>query len=162
MTVDMQTLESYFYEEGGLQRVLPALKSELERADYFNSMMIDNITDNAEECKRASNEIDGLYGRLFKAWAFADGALDVMEPRIKARIKKEARENKEKLTDGAVAAQAADEVSMYRRVRAYLYGYTETLNKSLFTLASILKYESSPKGVAKSQQTYNNDDQQEP
>lgn len=146
MKVSMKELEGYFYEDKGLEKVLPALQEEFERADYYNQIMIQNLTDNAEECKRASNEIDGIYGKLFKAWSFADGALDVMEPRLKAKIKSSAEKLGIKMTDGAVASQAADEVSLYRRVRAYLFGYTETLNRSLFTLSAILKYEGSPKG----------------
>jgi hypothetical protein len=152
MKITMEQLESLFYGENTLKDVLPALKEELDRADYYNETMINNLIDNAEEIKRASNEIDGLYARLFKAWSFADGALDVMEPRLKAKIKAKAETDGVKMTDGAVSAQAADEVSMYRRIRAYLFGYTETLNRSLFTLSAILKYEGSPKGVSRPNQ----------
>lgn len=161
MKIKMEELEALFYGENTLKDVLPSLKEELERADYYNEVMINNLTDNSEEIKRASNEIDGLYGRLFKAWSFADGALDVMEPRLKAKIKAKAEKDGIKMTDGAVAAQAADEVSLYRRVRAYLFGYTETLNRSLFTLSAILKYEGSPKGVARPLQDRNNQEEPE-
>jgi len=155
----MAALEGLFYGEDTLKEVLPALKEELERADYYNDIMIQNLTDNSEACKSACNELDGLYGKLFKAWAFADGALDVMEPRIKAKIKKNSTE---KMTDGAVAAQAADEVSLYRRIRAYLFGYTESLNRSLFTLSAILKFEGGPRGVSKANRPGQNQEEQEP
>lgn len=161
MKITMEALEGLFYGDNTLKEVLPALKEELQRADYYSEIMINNLTDNAEEIKRASNELDGLYGRIFKAWSFADGALDVMEPKFKARIKAKAEKDGVKMTDGAVASQAADEVSMYRRVRAYLFGYKETINRSLFTLAAILKYEGGPKGVAKATRLVQNQEEPE-
>lgn len=153
MKISMKELEKLFYAKDGLKEVLPALEAELERSDYYNRVMIDNLTDNAEECKKASNELSGIHGIIVKAYHFAEGALDIMEPKAKARIRKEAHAAGLKPTDGAVQAQAEDEVSEYRRVRWYLQGYVKDMDKSISTLQSILKYEGSPKGnVARSTQ----------
>jgi hypothetical protein len=88
-----------------------------------------------------------------KAYHFAEGALDVMEPKAKSRIRKDAQAAGTKPTDGAVTAEAELAVSDYRRVRWYLQGYVKGLDKTISTLQSILKYEGSPKGnVARSNQ----------
>ena len=153
MKIAMKEIEELFYS-GKLKEVLPALSEELTRADYYDEIMIQNLTDNAEECKKAANETTGLHGRIVKVYHFAEGALDVMEPKAKARIRKEAVDAGLKPTDGAVTAQAELEVSDYRRVRNYLLGYVTGLDKTISTLQSILKYEGSPKGnVARSQQS---------
>ena len=153
MKISMEQFESLFYADT-LPDVLIHLKDELTRADYYDKIMIENLTDNAEECKKASNELSGIHGIIVKAYHFAEGALDVMEPKAKARIRKEAQAKGEKPTDGAITAQAENEVAQYRRVRWYLLGYVEGLNKSISTLQSILKYEGSPKGnVARSNQS---------
>lgn len=139
-------IEEMFYN-GKLNELLPAIKEELERCDYYDRLMIDNITDNAEECKKAVNELSGLHGIIVKVYHFSEGALDVAEPKTKVRIRQEAQTKGEKLTDATVASQAEVEVSIYRRIRCYLLGYVEGLNKSIGTLQSILKYEASPKGT---------------
>lgn len=149
MKINMQDLEALFYGEATLKDVLPNLKDELERSDYYDKIMIENLTDNAEELKKASNELSGLHSVITKAYHFAEGALDIMEPRAKQRIKLEAEKAGTKMTDGAVTAQAENEVSQYRRVRSYLLGYVKGMDKSISTLQSILKYEGSSKGVAR-------------
>ena len=151
MKISMKELEQLFYAKDGLKEVLPALEDELARSDYYDKIMIENLTDNAEECKKAGNEMSGLHGIIVKAYHFAEGALDIMEPRAKARIRKDAIAAGTKPTDGAVQAMAEDEVSEYRRVRWFLQGYVKGLDKSISTVQSILKYEGSPKGnVARS------------
>lgn len=149
MTITMEQIEAFFYGENTLKDVLPALKEELSRSDYYDAIMIQNITDNAEEAKKAANELSGLHGIIVKVYHFAEGALDLMEPRAKQRIKLEAEKAGTKMTDGAVTAQAENEVSQYRRVRLYLLGYVKGLDKSISTVQSILKYEGSPKGITR-------------
>lgn len=146
MKISMHELEAMFYGEDTLKQVLPALKDELERSDYYDKVMIENLTDNAEETKKASNELSGIHSIVVKAYHFAEGALDVMEPRAKQRLRLEAETSGKKKTDGAITAEAEDAVGQYRRVRSYLLGYVKGMDKSISTLQSILKYEGSPKG----------------
>lgn len=149
MQISMEKLEELFYGEGTLKDVLPALKAELERADYWDSIMIQNLTDNSEELKKAMNETTALHGILVKVYHFSEGALDVMEPKAKSRLRKEmTKEGQPKPTDGAVTAAAEEAVAIYRRVRWYLQGYVTGLDKTISTLQSILKFEGSPKGNA--------------
>jgi hypothetical protein len=148
MKISMEQLEALFYGQDTLKDVLPALKEELDRSDYYDDVLIQNLTDNAEACKSAVNEITGLHGKIVKAYHFSEGALDVMEPKAKSRLRKELTvAGQPKPTDGAVTAAAEEAVSQYRRVRYYLMGYVKGLDKSISTLQSILKYEGSPKGT---------------
>jgi hypothetical protein len=154
MNISVQELEALFYGEGTLPQVLPALKWELERSDYYDGIMIQRLTDNAEEAKAACNEITGLHGIIVKAYHFAEGALDVKEPQAAYRLRtedesKSGGEKGKRKTDATISAEAAREVSQYRRVRSYLLGYVKGLDKSISTLQSILKYEGSPKGVSR-------------
>lgn len=148
MKHSIEQLEKLFYTEGGIEQILPAISEELSRCDYYDERMIQNVTDNAEECKKAANELTGLHGIIVKVYHFSEGALDVAEPKAKSRIRREAIAKGEKPTDGKVTADAEEAVSEYRRLRWYLLGYVEGLNKSIGTLQSILKYEGSPKGVS--------------
>lgn len=152
MTITMAQLEQLFYGENTLKDVIPSLKDELERSDYYDKIMIENLTDNAEEAKKASNELSGIHGVIVKAYHFSEGALDVKEPEAKYKLKVEAEKAGVKKTDGAITAEAENAVSQYRRVRSYLLGYVEGLNKSISTLQSIIKYEGSPKGIIKTSQ----------
>lgn len=148
MRITTEQLEALFYGEGTLKDVLPALKEELDRADYYRGVFTNNLLDNAEEAKRALYEMTGLYDLIEKAYEMSEAALDVQEPDADYRLRctDEKTEGKKK-TDANIKALAAREVSQFRRVRGYLIGYVKGLDKSIGTLQSILKYEGSPKGT---------------
>lgn len=149
MKITMEQLESLFYGENTLKDVLPNLKEELDRVSYYDQIMIQNLTDNSEEAKHAANELSGLYGIIVKAYHFSEGCLDIMEPKAKQKLRIEAEKEGKKVTDGTITAIAENEVSQYRRVRSYLLGYVSGLEKSISTIQSILKFESSPKAVSR-------------
>jgi hypothetical protein len=159
MKLFLQALEELFYGDNTLKEVLPSLKEELERVDYYSKIMIQGLIENTEELKKSLYEITGLYGIIIEAYHFSEGALDVKEPAAKAKIRADAIKAAEKLTDGAIAAKAELEVSQYRRVRSYLLGYTNNLEKTISTMQSILKFEGSPKGNVARPNTKENVDQ---
>jgi hypothetical protein len=147
MKITMSELQSYFYTEGMLKEVLPAIQDELDRSDYYDGVMIQNFTDNAEECKKAAAEMSGLHGRLIKVYEFAEGAIKKLEPLKKYAIRVKAEQDSQKITESAIVSLAENEMGEYRRIRHYVLGYVEALDKSIGTLQSIIKYEGSPKGT---------------
>ena len=68
MKITTEQLEALFYGNDTLKDVIPALKEELERADYYRGVFINNLLDNAEEAKRALYEMTGLYDLIEKAY----------------------------------------------------------------------------------------------
>lgn len=158
MKITTEQLEALFYGDNTLKDVIPALKEELDRADYYRTVFINNLVDNTEELKRALYEITGLFDLAVKAYEMAEAALDVQEPdadyRIRVadeKVEGDAKTAKKK-TDANVKALAAREVAQYRRVRGYLLGYVRGLDACKGTLQSVLKFEGSPKGARNSNQ----------
>lgn len=153
MKITTEQLEALFYGHDTLKEVIPALKEELDRADYYRTVFINNLVDNTEELKRALYEITGLFDLVVKSYEMAEAALDVQEPEAdyRLRVADEKVEGKKK-TDANIKALAAREVSQYRRVRGYLLGYVRGLDACKGTLQSVLKFEGSPKGARNSNQ----------
>ncbi len=132
-------LEEKFKNEETLNEVLEELEKDFKKIDYWSGLRISNITSNSEEIDKALNELSGTYSNLRTALAIAETEKRNREIRFKEKIRFETEEAGNKYTDSKASTQASAHVAEYRRIRNIILAYTESAEKHIVTLQSILK-----------------------
>jgi len=132
-------LENLFKKEETLDKVLEELEKDFEMVDYWSGVRKNNLTDNSEEINKALNELSGCYSNLRTALGIAETEKRNREVRNKESIRAETENAGNKYTDSKATTQASAYVANYRRVRNIILAYTESTEKHIVTLQSILK-----------------------
>jgi len=133
-------IEKLFQTEETLNKVLDECKEEFEKIDYYANLMKTNITDNPEEVKKALNELTGTFSNLRTVLALAETEKKNRHIRFKESLRIEIENNDEKYVDSKAEVQANANVTEYRRIRNIILAYKESVEKSISSLQSILKY----------------------
>ncbi len=133
-------LEQLFQSEETLDQALQKCKEDFDRVDYYAGLLKSAITDNAEEAKKALNELTGIYVSLKTALAVAESEKKNREIRKYDSIRIKTEEEGKKFISVSAEREASLYVANYRRIRNYIQAYTDACEKAISTLQSILKY----------------------
>ncbi len=131
--------EEKFKKEETLNEVLKMLEKDFSTVDYWSGVRKNNLTSNSEEINKALNELSGVYSNLRTALGIANTEKRNREICFKEKIRFETEEAGNKYTDSKASTQASAQVASYRRVRNIILAYTESAEKHILTLQSILK-----------------------
>ncbi len=132
-------LENLFKKEETLNKVLEELKKDFEQVDYWSGVRKNNLTDNSEEINKALNDLSGTYSNLRTALGIAESEKRNREVRHKESIRADTENAGNKYVDSKAQTQASAHVAEYRRIRNIILAYTESAEKHIVTLQSILK-----------------------
>ncbi len=117
--------------------ILENIKDDIEKVEYYSTIMKQNITDNGEEVSKAMNELTGVFMSLKIVLAIATTEKKNAEVKYYVNLKTEAVDKKFVATVADKEASLA--VADYRRIRNVVEGYVEACNKAISTLQSVLK-----------------------
>jgi len=133
-------IEKHFQQEDTLNKVLEALKEDIEKIDYWSSIMKRGITVNPEEAKDALNDLTGRFMSLKTILSIAETEKKNRETRKYNEIKMAKENAKQKFVSASADKEASAFVGDYRRIRNLIQAYVDSCEKAISTLQSLLKY----------------------
>lgn len=117
--------------------ILENIKDDIEKVEYYSTIMKQNMTDNGEEVVKAMNELTGIFILIKIVLAIATTEKKNAELTYYVNLKTEAVGKKFVATVADTEASFA--VAEYRRIKNIVEGYVEACNKAISTLQSVLK-----------------------
>jgi len=135
--------EKHFKNEEDLGKVLDDISRDINKIDYWSTLMKDGITTNPEDAKTALSELTGIFMVLKAVLAIAETEKKNREIRqynqIRINIENGTRNDK-KFVSASAEKEASAFVAPYRRIRNIIKAYVEASEKGISTLQSILKF----------------------
>jgi len=135
----IREIEHMFQSEDTLDKVIDSVKEDLDLVEYWNGVRKSDLTDNAQEIKKALNQLSGVYGSLRPIVAIASTEKKNREVRFYESRKIQIDNDGGKFTSAAVEKEASASVGSYRRIRNILEAYLSSAEKHISTLQSMLK-----------------------
>ena len=142
-------IEAMFQEETTIGKVLEAITEDVNKIEYYSSLMKTGVTDNPEEVKKAIIELTGIYMSLKPILSVATTEKENKEVRAYNALRIEIENAGGKFVSAQADKQASGAVGNYRRIRNILEGYVNATEKAISTLQSILKYLSEEQKMGK-------------
>ena len=146
-------IEQLFQSEETLAKVLEECQEDFDKIDYYSGLMKASITNNPEEAKKALNELTGTYMSMKSVLAIAETEKKNREIRYYDSLRINMENEGKKFVSTTAEKQASAQVADYRRIRNIILGYTNSCEKAISTLQSLLKFLSS-------EMSFNNNDAQ--
>ena len=137
-----EALELFESEEKVLN-LLTKLQPTFDRINHYRDLFRNHkISMNPEECKKALDELTGLYMYLNPIYAIAISIKQNKEDEYYVQERKEIIKNLEgrRFISAPLDREASAHVGNYRTTRNLLEKYTESCDKAISSCQSILKY----------------------
>jgi len=131
--------EKHFKDPKNLEKALIELEADFNKVDYYAGLMKNNITDNAEEAKKALDDLTGVYMLLKTALAIAETWKKNLEIRKYDTLRIAVGQTEKKFVSTTAEKEASAFVADYRRVRNIISAYVNSCQVAISTLQSILK-----------------------
>lgn len=135
----IREIEKLFQDDKTVDLVLEDLTKDMEMVDKWIDTSLSDLNDNAEEIKKALNQLSIAYGNLRIVLGVAETEYRNREVRYYSQMKIEAESEGKKFVSGQADRESSLHVAEYRRIRNIVQAYKESANKRIITLQSILK-----------------------
>jgi len=133
-------IENLFQSEETLEEVLNECKDSIDKVDYYSNLLKTNVIDNAEEVKKALNELTGIYMDLKTILLVANTEKKNREIRYYDQLRIDIENEGRKFVSAPAEKEASTHVAKYRRIRNIIQAYVDVSEKAISTCQSILKY----------------------
>jgi len=135
----IREIEKLFQDENTVDLVLEDLVKDMEMVDTWIDTSLSDLNDNAEEIKKALNQLSIAYGNLRIVLGVAETEYRNREVRYYNQMKMTAEAEGKKFVSGQADRESSLHVAEYRRIRNIVQAYKESADKRIITLQSILK-----------------------
>jgi len=135
----IRELEELFKDEKTVDLVLQDLEKDMEIVEKWLDYSLSDINDNAEELKKAINELSVAYGHLRVVLGIAETEYRNREVRYYAEAKIKAEAESKKFVSAQTDREASLHVAEYRRIRNIVQAYESGCSRRITVLQSILK-----------------------
>jgi len=135
----IQEIQKLFQDENTVDLALEDLVKDMEMVDTWLDVSLADVNDDAEQIKKAINQLSIAYGNIRIVLGVAETEYRNREVRYYNQLKIEAESEGKKFVSGQADREASLHVAEYRRIRNILLAYKESSDKRIITLQSILK-----------------------